>query len=166
MKGIQMTTENLERKDWAPGYKDSYWYIESKVVNDETEYKVISTTCTFSKSDLWNMLIYNCFKIEQEAQQFVENCKVYTELDNLAKELDKAKGETTDWNNVHQTKYCIVYNPERFCLDWTSQYEESYPEQIGCQDIDFLNKAVKHIGYDRLFNMIKAEYERNKEKCQ
>lgn len=93
----------------------------------------------------------NCFKTRHEAEEHLENLKTKAELRALAEELNG--DEVIDWNDGEQWKYCIFYT-SRIASDerCTCQSQGA----IYCLDPDFLDKAIKRIGEERLIKMIKS----------
>mgnify|MGYP000816198308 FL=1 len=143
-KEIEKLKNQKKGKRWKPDCGEEYYFIG-----------LFGGVCEFS----WNNCpqdnyLYsqgNCFKTRHEAEEHLENLKTKAELRALAEELNG--DEVIDWNDGEQWKYCIFYT-SRIASDerCTCQSQGA----IYCLDPDFLDKAIKRIGEERLIKMIKS----------
>ena len=141
---IEKLKNQKKGKRWKPDCGEEYYFIG-----------LFGGVCEFS----WNNCpqdnyLYsqgNCFQTEEEAKEQSENLKTKAELRALAEELNG--DEVIDWNDGEQWKYCIFYT-SRIASDerCTCQSQGA----IYCLDPDFLDKAIKRIGEERLIKMIKS----------
>lgn len=141
---IEKLKNEKKGKRWKPACGEEYYFIG-----------LFGSVCNFS----WNNghednYLYsqgNCFKTRHEAEEHLENLKTKAELRALAEELNG--DEVIDWNDGEQWKYCIFYT-SRIASDerCTCQSQGA----IYCLDPDFLDKAIKRIGEERLIKMIKS----------
>ena len=107
-----------------------------------------------SAADLFRFKTGNCFKTEQEAEEYKENLLTKQALKDLALELNN--GVEIDWEGYKQEKYYIYYlNYKEKCLN---QYYSYTVQQacINCLDENFLTIAKDRIGEEKLIKLIKS----------
>ena len=79
----------------------------------------------------------------------------YYDLMDLAEELNN--GEKIDWNDFDQCKYLISYNNKNKKLEIDNVLKIQDIGQIYCLYDNFLDKAKKRIGEDRLKKLFTYE---------
>ena len=139
-----------ENKRWRAEIDDTYFYI------NDVGYVDVSHENNDS-FDKYRFKTRNYFKTEEEEEEYQEVINTYYDLMDLAEELNN--GEKIDWNDNQQCKYTIFYNFEDNFLKRTNAYVCKEFGQIYCLDGDFLKKAIKKIGKDKLIKLF--TYERN-----
>lgn len=94
----------------------------------------------------------NCFKSEQEAEEYKENLLTKQQLKDLALELNN--GVEIDWENENQKKYYLEYGC--YSLDYDITYSYINLGQIYCLNEDFLKIAKDRIGEEKIIKLIKS----------
>jgi hypothetical protein len=144
---LEELQKEKDNKEWQPEIEQNYFYIDScgDVEN-----------CGYSMSyiDKWRLKQGNCFKTHEQAKKHLENLKTKAELKALADELNGK--EMIDWNNEEQEKFCIVYVPSRNTLENHIGCFYKIQGAVYCLDEDFSEKAIEHIGKQRLIDMIRS----------
>lgn len=143
----QMIKKLKDNKKWQPEMKDLYFYVNSAgdVCNDSW-YDIID--------DNFRLPLGNCFQTEEKAQQYLENLKTKAKLRQLAEELNGA--EEIDWEDEEQRKFYIFYNHMSSSLGLGLNPNNRYEGITYCLDPNFVNKAVKKIGEEKLIEMLKS----------
>ena len=142
-KEIEKLKNEKKGKRRKPDKNDDYYVIRhGRIMFDCNKIQKVTD---------WDYSQGNCFKTRHEAEEHLENLKTKAELRALAEELNG--DEVIDWNDGEQWKYCIFYT-SRIASDerCTCQSQGA----IYCLDPDFLDKAIKRIGEERLIKMIKS----------
>ena len=139
-----------ENKRWRAEINDTYFYI------NDVGYVDVSHENNDS-FDKYRFKTRNYFKTEEEEEEYQEIMNTYYDLMDLAEELNN--GEKIDWNDFDQCKYLISYNNKNKKLEIDNVLKIQDIGQIYCLDGDFLEKAIKKIGEDRLKKLF--TYERN-----
>ena len=96
-----------------------------------------------SNLDLFHFSIGNCFKTEQEAEDYKENLLTKQALKDLALELNE--GVEIDWKDDRQPKHYLYIDHAINLL--TTEYAVTIQENIAyCLDNQFLTIAKDRIG--------------------
>lgn len=142
--------EEKKGKRWRARINDTYFFVDDSGDVD---------SCHESNfdEDNYSYKTRNYFKTEEEAEEYKEVMNTYYDLIDLAEELNN--GEKIDWNDNQQCKYTIYYSFKCDTLDEGIAYVCKEFGQIYCLDGDFLEKAIKKIGKDKLIKLF--TYERN-----
>lgn len=137
-----------ENKRWRAKIHDTYFYINDFGYADGCHE-------TNDGVDNYRYKIRNYFKSEEEAEEYQEVINTYYDLMDLAEELNK--GRKIDWNDEDQCKYSFYYKYD--CDSFETLFAHSYKNsgQIYCLDEDFLKKAIKKIGEDKLKKLFTYE---------
>ncbi len=137
------------KKRWRAEVNEKYYCINEKLECGEA-------TETLHRLDDKRYKYRNYFQEREQAEKVAERIKIYSELKNLAEELNE--GEKIDWENGKQNKYSISYDAVK--LKKFNQYNYVYNKDIGqiyCLDEDFLEIAKEKIGEDRLRKLFEEE---------
>ena len=116
---VKLEKENAELKGkstaFEPGRREMYYRINAG--------GAVRTAINLDQDQTDDeMLIGNCFKTREEAEQFVEWLKARKIL------LDDAKGFEPDWFDDDQRKWYLMYDTEdhEFDTDWSWTALENY----------------------------------------
>lgn len=103
--------------------------------------------------DIFNKEIGNYFKTKKEAEEYLEDLKVKTEIKNIAKELNADK--KIDWDDADQSKYSLMYDYDD--SEVTRNHDRVLKSEgtIYCLDSNFMNVCIERIGEERLENYLK-----------
>ena len=142
--------EEKKGKRWRAEINDTYFYI------NDVGYVDVSHENNDS-FDKYRFKTRNYFKTEEEEEEYQEIMTTYYDLMDLAEELNN--GKKINWNDEAQCKYVIYYSLKCNTLDEGIAYVCKELGQIYCLDEDFLKKAIKKIGEDKLKKLF--TYERN-----
>lgn len=146
-KKIERLKQAKSSKRRKPEWKKSYYYIDSATnIGESVWSNTVPDNFRYSQN--------NCFKTEQEAQEHLENLKTKGELRLLAEELNE--DEVIDWNDDDQDKYFIQYDFHLKMLMREYNCDVQNQGTIYCLNETFLDKAINHIGEERLIKMIKS----------
>lgn len=110
-------------------------------------------THNYDDEDIFRFNIGNCFKTEQEVEEYKENLLTKQALKDLALELNN--GVEIDWDDYKLTKYCIFIS----CVDVLYLHSVNSNKHLGqvyCYDKDFLTIAKDRIGEEKLIKLIKS----------
>lgn len=137
-----------ENKRWRAEINDTYIYINDAGYADVSH----ENNDSFDK---YRFKTRNYFKTEEETEKYEEVMNTYYDLMDLAEELNK--GSKIDWNDEDQYKYSFYYKYD--CDSFETLFAHSYKNsgQIYCLDEDFLKKAIKKIGEDKLKKLFTYE---------
>ena len=135
-------------KRWRAEINDTYFYINDAGYVDVSH----ENNDSFDK---YRFKTRNYFKTEEEAEEYKEVMNIYYDLMNLAEELNK--GRKIDWNDKGQYKNSLYYDHDSDSLEQESIYGYKELGQIYCLDEDFLKKAIKKIGEDKLKKLFTYE---------
>ena len=153
---LQSKVDKLENqgkeknKRWRAKVNDTYFFVDDSgdvvTCHEYNEY-----------GDNYRYKTRNYFATYEEAEEYKEVMNTYYDLMDLAEELNK--GSKIDWNDEDQCKYSFYYKYD--CDSFETLFAHSYKNsgQIYCLDEDFLKKAIKKIGEDKLKKLF--TYERN-----
>ena len=106
-----------------------------------------------SNPDLFHFNTGNCFKTEQEAEEYKENLLTKQALKDLALELNK--GVEIDWSDCEQYKYIISYshNTRELLTDYNQLMRRL---SVYCLNDNFIGIAKDRIGEEKLIKLIKS----------
>lgn len=133
---------------WQPIFGQRFFYLGDGGVIRCVEWQ-------YDYEDKFHFNTGNCFKTEQEAEEYKENLLTKQQLKDLALELND--GVEIDWENCAQTKFSIYYQGHHFQelrLDSADFYTEI--GQVYCLDATFLETAKERIGEEKLIKLIKS----------
>lgn len=112
-----------------------------------------STHWGIEDTDLFRFNTGNCFKTEQEAEEYAENLLTKQQLKDLALELNN--GVEIDWHDFYQEKYRIFSVGNAYLeSDYIGQNTDI--GQVYCLDENFLGIAKERIGEEKLIKLIKS----------
>lgn len=129
-----------------PEYEEKYFFVDSC---GNIDYKFWKET----ETDLFRFNIGNCFKTEQEAEDYKENLLTKQQLKDLALELNN-KVEI-DWGKCNP-KYFICLSKAGEFLDQCYNIYDNCNTSLYCLDENFLQLAKDRIGEDKLIKLIKS----------
>ena len=140
--------EEKKGKRWRARINNPYFYVDDfGEVDGCHEYN--------EYGDNYRYKTRNYFATYEEAEEYKEVMNTYYDLMDLAEELNN--GEKIDWNDNQQCKYTIYYRFKCDTLDDGIAYVCKEFGQIYCLDEDFLEKAIKKIGKDKLTKLFTYE---------
>ena len=142
--------EEKNRKRWRARINDRYFYVDKYGKADDT-------LEINDREDDFRYKTRNYFRTEEEAEEYQEIMNTYYDLMDLAEELNN--GEKIDWNDFDQCKYLISYNNKNKKLEIYNVLKIQDIGQIYCLYDNFLDKAIRKIGVDKLIKLF--TYERN-----
>lgn len=132
---------------WKPEYYQNYFYIDDCG-------KLESESYMDEDADLFRFNTGNCFKTEQEAEEYKENLLTKQALKDLALELNN--GVEINWENQEQWKFYIYFN---YSENQLCTYFHSLGQNLlmtYCLNKDFLDIAKERIGEEKLIKLIKS----------
>lgn len=131
---------------WKPEINENYYYLISDGFVSFGPWKNDMT-------DMFKFDIGNCFKTEQEAEEFKENLLTKQALKDLALELNN--GVEIDWDDENQRKYFFNYTnkSDGFIDNLTITLQAS---NIYSLNVDFLDIAKERIGEEKIIKLIKS----------
>ena len=103
--------------------------------------------------DLFRFNTGNCFKTEQEAEEYKENLLTKQALKDLALELNS--GVEIDWKSGKQDKHYLYLDYQTNALN-TYWVRSGQDNNIYCLDPAFLIIAKDRIGEEKLIKLIKS----------
>lgn len=130
-----------------PEYYQNYFYIDDCG-------KLESESYMDYDADLFRFNTGNCFKTEEEAEEYRENLLTKQALKDLALELNN--GVKIDWDYFYQLKYYILYNNRFKTLSIDFDRNHRCSSKIYCVDSNFLDIAKDRIGEEKLIKLIKS----------
>lgn len=134
-----------------PKIGERYFYVDSCCVDSFCGIDYVFWQET--KTDLFLFNTGNCFKTEQEAEDYKENLLTRQALKDLALELND--GVEICWKDKNQPKFYINY----YSLSKTLSQDFSKTIQgtdIVCLNENFLTIAKDRIGEEKLIKLIKS----------
>ena len=138
-KKLEELENCTSKKRWKPNLDEKFYYIISDGTIWKNTYTNINMDCFYDMD--------NVFKTSEEANERLEYIKTRTQLKDIALRLNN--GRKIDWENTEELKYYMYYNI------WDNKIQSSIMrlfrrDSIYCLDSDFINVALKEIGFDRL----------------
>ncbi len=126
----------VDNKHWKPKNNEEFWYIcsDGSVVN--------GLFCNSSKTDNWYYLIGNCFKTEEEAEEYKKQIEYTARYKNYIEE----HSEPIDWTNEKQIKYFVYFYNSEICVDYGCSAK--YQGTICASSKQIIWDAIKEIGED------------------
>lgn len=135
----KLEAEKIEKpqqlKRWKPEYNERY-----NIIDDNGE------TCDLrwddDRYDNWRYLIGNCFKTEEEAEEYKKKIEYTARYKNYIEE----HSEPIDWEDKEQEKYYPTFDSSQI----EYQYSRFYKQQgiIYASSEQILEDAIKEIGED------------------
>lgn len=103
------------------------------------------------EEDLFRFSIGNCFKTEEEVEEYEENLLTKQALKDLALELNN----DIDWKSENQYKYYLYldYQTNTLSMNWVYTQRDN---NIYCLNAEFLVIAKDRIGEEKLIKLIKS----------
>ena len=144
IKEIEESTNEISepKKRWKPKYNDDYYICD---INGN----IYLTKCYWDNDDHFIYSIGNCFKTEEEAENYKEKLIIRQELKDLADELNH--DNPIDWKDEDQRKYYIIL--DKGVLENSYSLVLIYQGVIYCTDKKFLSIAINNIGENRLMKL-------------
>lgn len=132
---------------WKPEYDKKYYFLsDSGSITFTYWFNLICDSFRFN--------IGNCFKTQQEAEEYKENLITKQALKDLALELNN--GVEIDWNDLTQQKFYLECAPIQNKLDDNFANGWVISGTIFCLNEDFLPIAKDRIGEEKLIKLIKS----------
>lgn len=147
-----------ELKEFKKELEEMLEKVNAKLEEDDKKYwlfhngEVMQFTDDDHGLDIFNKEIGNYFKTREEAEEFLEDLKVKTEIKNIAKELNG--GKKIYWND-NTNKYYLYYNYKIQCMDTSSSITWKRDGVTYCLDRNFMDVCVERIGEEILKNYLK-----------
>ena len=129
-----------------PKYGEKYFFVDSRGYIDYKFWEEIET-------DLFRFNTGNCFKTEQEAEDYKENLLTKQALKDLALELNN--GVEIDWKSEKKYKHYLYLNYQTNALN-TYWVRSGQDNNIYCLNAKFLTIAKDRIGEEKLIKLIKS----------
>lgn len=130
-----------------PEYEEKYFFVDSC---GGIDYKFWEET----ETDLFRFNTGNCFKTEQEAEEYKENLLTKQALKDLALELNN--GVEICWDDFYQEKYRIFSAGGFTDLECEYVGQTTDIGQVYCLNENFLTIAKDRIGEEKLIKLIKS----------
>lgn len=131
---------------WQPIFGQRYFYLDDGGVIRCVEWQ-------YDDEDKFHFNTGNCFKTEQEAEEYKENLLTKQQLKDLALELNN--GIEIDWKNDRQPKHYLYIDHDINLL--TTEYTVTVQENIVyCLNNQFLEIAKERIGEEKLIKLIES----------
>lgn len=130
-------TEEPQSKRWKPKDKETYWLIDcGGDIKDVLWHN--------DKVDKWSYLTGNCFKTQEEAEEYKKQIEYTARYKNYVEE----HSEQLDWNNTMQEKYFA-----QFCCNFNEIEIDSFlyhkvQGTIYASSEQIIWDAIKEIGED------------------
>lgn len=136
---------NYER--FVPKAKEVYYYIDEKGycirrINDK------------SFLDYCTIMIYNCFRTDEEALKEKEKILIRRQLEDIARRLNG--GKELDWTN-NKNKFYITCTSHDNVLHFAKTVDLQIQGVVYCISPKILEVAIEEIGEERLIDYIKGE---------
>ena len=139
--------EQKKSRVFIPRVNEEYWYLTSNDYDcDECDYN----DGVMYQSDEKRLIRGNCFKTVEEVRWADEHRIVKTELKNFVAENDPNPIKDEDWKDEEIAKYYIVYDnaADGVRIYATGSYQIA--DQVYASNMETFDKAITHIGYERL----------------
>lgn len=129
--------EKPQSKRWKPKHRDDYYTVNSAGHID-------CDACYNARIDDWAYLTGNCFKSEEEAEEYKKQIECTARYKNYIEE----HSEPLDWNNNAQPKYYAEFEHtnNKINVDWF--YYEKFQGTIYASSEQIIKDAIKEIGED------------------
>ena len=140
--------EILEKVNAKLEESDKYWTVGCKG-------EIINVPDIGCDIDIFTKSTGNCFKTEKEAEDYLEDLKVKTEIKKIAEELNK--GKEIDWNDYDVDKYYLYYDYgyNIQCIDTELSRAWKREGVTYCLERNFMDVCIERIGEERLKNYLK-----------
>ena len=134
--------EKKPSKVWKPKKGEKYFYIDvdGDIMNYSWE----------GYDDEYVYATGNCFKTEEEAEWEKQHYLVATELKRFVQDNDPKPITKEDWEDGDVNKYFIEFNYKSKMIDIDYAIFYSFANQVYASNAEVLDKAIKHIGEERL----------------
>ena len=160
IEALEKQIEELKKEVNSPEFEGIKKGVRQKPKKDENYFflgddgGIYPETYLGDRIDLFHFNIGNCFKTEQEAEEYKENLLTKQQLKDLALELNN--GVEIDWSDDNQLKFYIYSG--RFQQDLDQDNNIGCPDvgQVYCIDESFLDVAKERIGEEKLIKLIKS----------
>lgn len=131
---------------WQPIFGQRYFYLDDGGVIRCVEWH-------YDDEDKFHFNTGNCFKTEQEAEEYKENLLTKQQLKDLALELNN--GVEIDRKDIEQEKYYIYFDHRTLNIQQTCVYLSHYLD-VYCLNNQFLTIAKDRIGEEKLIKLIES----------
>lgn len=155
LANMEKMLAECEYERWKPKEEEKYWYITNTNQIIQTEYTSVGSYKYNYEDDVQRVLVYNCFKTKEQAEQEAEKILVRRMLEDIARRLNK--GEKIDWNNQQQGKYSLYLSSNRNAIEWYSEIYRKVQGTVYCLDSNFYDVAIQEIGEERLKKYLRGE---------
>ena len=147
---LQQAIEKAEAEnDVWPKDGDEYYLIGS--CGEINSYPFSSKNSV----DTMRLVIGNCYKTKEEAEQAVEKMKVMAELKRLADKSWKEAGIEIDWSNDNTPKYYVRDSPNESYLFIDNNYSIKNINDFYFHSEEKAKEAIDKIGEERLKSVFK-----------
>lgn len=135
LKAAKIEAEQLKR--WKPQDEENYWSVECTG-------NICSIHWCDDSVDNWIYLTGNCFKTEEEAEEYKKQIEYTARYKNYIEE----HSEPLDWENEKQCKYLVefTYNGHRITV--SDYYALKKQGAIYASSPEIIRNAIKEIGED------------------
>lgn len=131
---------------WQPKFNEIYFYVDDMGMIDYSFWGI-------EPDEIFRFNTGNCFKTEEEAEDYKENLLTKQALKDLALELND--GVEIDWEDKTQRKYNLFIDnlqPDiAYCWSNTTQGSDIY-----CLHDNYAKIAKDRIGEEKLIKLIKS----------
>lgn len=124
--------EEPQPKRWKPERNEKFWYLNGDVYLD---------TWTDCVSDNFQYTIGNCFKTQEEAEEYKKQLEYTARYKNYIEE----HSEPIDWNNLCERKYFAQFDEE---VEINCAYGVRSQGIIYASSEQIIKDAIKEIGED------------------
>ena len=147
---LQQAIEKAEAEnDVWPKDGDEYYLIGS--CGEINSYPFSSKNSV----DTMRLVIGNCYKTKEEAEQVVEKMKVMAELKRIADKSWKEAGIEIDWSNDNTPKYYVRDSPNESYLFIDNNYSIKNINDFYFHSEEKAKEAIDKIGEERLKSVFK-----------
>jgi hypothetical protein len=108
---IKTVEEPIKPKRWKPIHHEIYFLVNDSGKIEQEYYDNVN-------SDNYRILQRNCFKTENEAEQYLKWLTIDAQIRDIAEELNGE--DVIDWSDSDQRKFYIIYDfidKDFCCLD-------------------------------------------------
>ena len=145
--------EAEQPKRWKLKCYDEYYYVDSCGIVDNSRW-------LGTDADEWRYLTGNCFKTEEEAEEYKNQIEYTARYKNYIEE----HSEPLDWNNGKQKKYGAylhtgenVIQVDYFGTDNSWDFQTKYQGMICASSEQIIWDAIEEIGEDNFNESKKIE---------
>jgi tRNA U34 5-carboxymethylaminomethyl modifying enzyme MnmG/GidA len=129
--------EELQSKCWEPNENDMYWTVGGAGDIDNVRWDN-------DNYDNWHYITGNCFKTEEEAEEYKKQIEYTARYKNYIEE----HSEPLDWSDDEQQKWKMSMNWSQNIIETTVNYNGKVQGAIYASSEQILLDAIKEIGED------------------